>query len=635
MNIQMQMGGLIILLLLLYFYKRQETVGLYTEKLFVRALYITIACVILDMVSIILIINRDKFPLWLVEAECKTYLVSLVANGYMALIYASADVHRLTKADRFVYWISLLVAAVGVLIYILPIEMFYDGGNVVYTYGMACTATYAGAVILILATMAKVILQGAAMNPKRRRAIKLWMIMWIIAALTQFLNSELLLVGFASAMGMVILFFELENPEANIDRKTGFFNSYAFVEFIKQRYRAEMESSGMLISLEDAHAKDLPSEQIDMAMLEVAQFMRRIPDAKVFKTEDREFSLIFDDKEALDRAYNMIYARFQEGWLGDSSNNTALFLQPRYVMIPSGAVAKSAEEMLGFLKYFRAHCTDTLENYTLVVDEVSVAKKRAREEMLETLVRALKEDRVEVFFQPIYSTREKKFVSAEALARIRCEDGNIIPPGLFIPIAEETGLISKLGEIIFEKTCRFIKGKNIEQYGIEYIEVNLSVVQCENKSLAKTYIDIMEKYHVAPRLINLEITESASVIMKRILLENMQVLIDYGVTFSLDDFGNGQSNLNYIVDMPVQIVKFDRDMTQAYFENEKAQFILQATMNMVHDMHLKIVSEGVENAEQLAALEQLGIDYIQGYYFSRPLGARAFIDFLKANNKVN
>ena len=627
----MQMGGLFIMFLLLYFYGRQETLGLYTEKLFRRAMYVTVACLILDIVSVILIVNQDKYPLWLVRFECKTYLLSLLWSGFMALVYASADIHQLTKADKFVHGAGVLTAVMSVIIYVLPIEIFYDGDKIVYTYGMACMATYVGALALIVTTIVKIGVQGKTMNPKRRNAIRLWLVIWIIAALTQFLNSDLLLVGFAGVIGMVILFFELENPEGNIDRKTGFFNRYAFVEFVRQRYRAGLNSCGMLVSLETAHAKDVPQSQIEAAMIEIAQFMRRMPEARVFSTEDREFTLAFENKEALDRAYHIICDRFERGWLTDKAES-ALFLQPRYVLLPSGNVAKSPEEMLGFLKYFRAHCADAQDTYALTVDEASVAKKRAREEMLEMLVWAMEKDHVEVFFQPIYSTHEKKFVSAEALVRIRREDGSIIPPGLFIPIAEETGLISKLGEIVFDKTCRFIKENDVAQYGIEYIEVNLSVIQCEDTSLARMYIDIMEKHQLDPKYINLEITESASVIVKKTLLENMQMLIDYGVTFSLDDFGNGQSNLNYIVDLPVQIVKFDRDMTQAYFENEKARFVLRATMDMVHDMHLKVVSEGVETAQELATLEELGIDYIQGYYFSKPIEAAAFIEFLKAKN---
>ncbi len=635
MNIQMQLGGIGILLLLLYFYKRQGTLGLYISRLFMRTLYVTFVCLVLDILSIVLIVNQDIVPLWIVRTECKAYLVSLVATGYMALLYANADIRHLAKADKFTIRLTFAVVGTALLIFAAPISIFYEGGSIAYTYGPACTATYIGALILIAATLCKLYIHGRQMNPKRRNAIALWLIIWIIAALTQFLNSELLLVGFAGAMGMMILFFELENPEIYIDRSTGFYNSYALVEFIKQQYLLGKNCYGIMVSLDNIQKQNIPIPKKEAAMGEIVQFIRQLPDTMVFKTDDREFSLSFENPETFEKVRALVCGRFQQGWLADSPDSPdqePLLIQPHYLFIPSGNVAKSAEEMLGLLRHFRLHCADLSESYILTLDEKTIAEKRAREEMLETILNAMKEDRVEVFYQPIYSTAKKKFVSAEALVRIRRTDGSIIPPGLFIPIAEETGLIGRIGAIVFEKTCRFIKENDIEKYGIEYIEVNLSVVQCECRSLAEEYINIMKKHDLPPRFINLEITESAAIARKNILLENMRRLIDYGVEFSLDDFGNGQSNLNYIVDMPVQIVKFDHDMTQSYFETEKAQFVLQAATNMIHDMQLKTVAEGVETAEQLTVLEGLGIDYIQGYYFSKPIEAGEFITFLKERN---
>jgi len=220
-------------------------------------------------------------------------------------------------------------------------------------------------------------------------------------------------------------------------------------------------------------------------------------------------------------------------------------------------------------------------------------------------------------------------VSAEALVRIRETDGSIVPPGKFIPVAEANGSIRRLGEIVFEKTCKFIKNYELGQYGIRYIEVNLSVEQCECLDLAERYIEIMNKYQMDPAWINLEITETGSIKTRKNMLKNMEQLIEYGVQFSLDDFGSGESNLNYIVDMPVEIIKFDRDMTQAYFESEKAKFVMRAAKNMIHDMGLKIVAEGVETEEQFSDVADFGIDYIQGYYFSKPLPRHDFIKFIR------
>ena len=155
------------------------------------------------------------------------------------------------------------------------------------------------------------------------------------------------------------------------------------------------------------------------------------------------------------------------------------------------------------------------------------------------------------------------------------------------------------------------------------------MVQCGYENLAEDFIRIMEETHVDPRKIVLEITESASIKEKKILLENMMKLREVGIKFALDDFGTGQSNLNYIVEMPIDVVKFDNTMINAYFENGTATYVMDAAMSMIHGLNLPIVSEGIEEEQQFAKMKKLGIDYIQGYYFSKPICKDEFVQFVK------
>ena len=241
---------------------------------------------------------------------------------------------------------------------------------------------------------------------------------------------------------------------------------------------------------------------------------------------------------------------------------------------------------------------------------------------------ALAEDRVVVYYQPIYSVAQKRFTSAEALVRIIDKDGKLVPPGAFIQAAEDTGLIIDIGRRVLEKTCQFYRSHDLERCGVEYIEVNLSVAQCADSRLAEDYISIMEKAQIEPHHINLEITESTSAREKQTLISHMDRMISRGVHFSLDDFGSGASNLNYVMDMPVQIVKFDKEMIQAYFSNEKAKYVMNAAMHMIHGMGLEIVAEGVETEDQRRKMEEIRINYIQGFYYSKPLPEQEFLDFL-------
>lgn len=288
---------------------------------------------------------------------------------------------------------------------------------------------------------------------------------------------------------------------------------------------------------------------------------------------------------------------------------------------------------MSLFRYARLNQIEFAEQHCVRIDETLFGEMHEEKRVERLIADAMEQDRVEVFYQPIYSTKERRFTSAEALVRIRDEEGKIVPPGVFVDVAEKNGMILPLGQIIFEQVCRFVRDHDLQQLGIHYIESNLSVVQCAYERLAETYIGIMKKYDTQPSTVNLEITESASLSEKRVLLENMKRLMDYGVSFSLDDFGTGQSNLNYIIEMPVDIVKFDHGMTQAYFSDDKARYVMDAAMHMIHGMGLSIVSEGVETKEQYEEMERLGISYIQGYYFSKPLPEDEFLAFLKKNNR--
>ena len=143
---------------------------------------------------------------------------------------------------------------------------------------------------------------------------------------------------------------------------------------------------------------------------------------------------------------------------------------------------------------------------------------------------------------------------------------------------------------------------------------------------------MIKKNKISPELVNLEVTETSSLTSKEILVNNMKKLQEHGLTFSLDDFGSGNSNLNYIIDLPISIVKLDKHLTEEYFKNTKAKAIVKAVIEMAHSMKLKIIAEGIETKEEVEAMKKLGVDYIQGYYFSKPLPEHEYLKFIQTNN---
>ncbi|MDE7362411.1 MAG: EAL domain-containing protein [Oscillospiraceae bacterium] len=633
MPIQMQCCGLILMAILFYFYKSQKTIKLNTGRAFWRSFCMTFICIVSDILSCIVIVEQDRLPLVVVELVSKTYLVTLAGVTYFALLYICTDIYSTKSAyNRIMLRYGIFVAVAVILIYALPIHFYCDmSERVLYSYGASDYATYAFALTTIVIVSVRVIREKSKISGNRRMAVLTWLGVWVLAALVQFFNPKLLLVGFASALGMLVLYLKLENPGFNLDRQTGLFNHETFMQYANEYYATDRAFALLGISVPEGSFGTMRSELEEEFITEAAAYVMSLPNAIAFRNKSTEVLMLYPDMEKAEAGVKEIRRRFEKGW----GKNAGIIVSPNWVYVSNSQVADNAEELLYLMRYIVRGSKRYAENRFFEVTSELAQELRSERETERLIMDALENDRVEVWFQPIFSTEEHMFTSAEALVRIRKEDGTLVPPAVFIEIAERNGMILQLGEVVFRKACAFLAKSGIQQYGIKYIEVNLSVVQCAYNQLANDYIKIMEENGISPSLINLEITESASMDARKTLLDNMNRLIDYGVTFSLDDFGTGQSNLNYIIDMPVEIVKFDKGMTTAYFENDKATYIMDAAMNMIRGMDLKIVAEGVETAEQFYMLESLGINYIQGYYFSKPLPADEFLKFvIGANQKT-
>lgn len=630
MNIHSQMCGLILMTVLVVFYVRKKALNLNTHIVYNYLLGVTISCIVLDILSIVVIYYREALPLWLVDGVCKLYLASLVAEGMEGLLYVCSDVYpRQKEFVRSTKWYSLLALGAMVVIFCLPISI-YQEGEVTFTQGPAVVFTYVAAVGFVVCNIVLLIRKWKEINPRRGRAVAVWLFIWIVAAIIQFLNNELLLVGYATAIGVTIIYLRLENPELSLDQATGLFNQGAFVAYIRNQYIQKWNFSAISVIFSAGLHMNAEDKLVEIYTRNVIAQIDHLEKALVFKLSEDEILVIFRNEQEATEGLAQIKKIFEENAkiYGDD------IIKPQYLFVPDALIVNDGKELLHLLRYAERKMEEYHKHGMVLVNREIVEQMYSEEDMVALIQEAMEKDRFEIYYQPIFSTEGKKCVSAEALVRMRDTQGNIVAPGRFIPIAETNGMILQLGKLIFDKVCRFCVEQQIEQYGLEYIEVNLSVAQCGYANLAREYISIMEKYRMNPGFINLEITESASLEEKETLLHNMNLLMDYGVRFSLDDFGTGQSNLNYIVDMPVDIIKFDRQMINAYFENQKAKYVMDAAMHMIQGMKLKIVSEGIEEKTQYETMEKLGIDYIQGYYFSKPLPEKEFLKFLQKQNST-
>ncbi len=634
MNIYTQVCGLVIIAMLLFFYKRQPKMGLSSERRFQATLYVILGCILLDIASCYFIVNSTRYNEVIVLSLCKLYLVSLHAVAFSALSYTISDIFEYlgTAHEKFIAVCYQCFCIVGVILTVyLPIYYYYDG-VVLYSYGPATIATYVFVAFYIISTLLSTILLKRHLKQNKINALSLWMFLWIGSAMIQFFNPKLLIVSFAACLGALILYFELENPQASISRKTGHFSSAVIRDYFDYLYQSKQHFSVMMISFKTVADSSEENVLLRKTIEMLSEFLFSIETAKVFDTAEGYFLLIFENTDFMESTKFKISTYFHSVENNPDIENAYSLLRPYYTIVPDSGIADNAKELMLLLSNYIPSDHNLTMGTEIVLND-DVMKDIRRQKQIEKLViDAMENNRVEVHYQPIYDIETETFTSAEALVRIQLLDGTYLQPNEFIPIVELTGRIISLSDSIYRKTLSFIKSYHIERLGVKYIELNLSVKQGESPVFTSKFLQMLEEYQIDPKLINLEITETSSLRSKENLYNNMKKLEEHGLTFSLDDFGSGSSNLNYIIDMPVSIVKLDKHLSDEYFNNTRAQSIVKAVIDMAHDTGIKIIAEGIETVDEFNTMKSLGVDYIQGFFFSKPLPEHEFLKFMQEHN---
>jgi diguanylate cyclase (GGDEF)-like protein len=243
------------------------------------------------------------------------------------------------------------------------------------------------------------------------------------------------------------------------------------------------------------------------------------------------------------------------------------------------------------------------------------------------LRKALDNDELVVFYQPLINLENNKLIGMEALLRWKHPEKGMISPGDFIPLAEETGLIEPIGEWVLRAACTQNKKWQDEGYPPVKVSVNMSARQFSKKNISEQINDILQETGLSPEYLGIEITESVIMQDVKATISKLKQMQEMGISLSIDDFGTGYSSLSYLKLFPIDNLKIDRSFVFNITSDSTDAAIAASVILLAHSMNLKVVAEGVETEEQLEVLRQQGCDYVQGFLFSRPLAAEEFVPF--------
>jgi diguanylate cyclase (GGDEF)-like protein len=250
------------------------------------------------------------------------------------------------------------------------------------------------------------------------------------------------------------------------------------------------------------------------------------------------------------------------------------------------------------------------------------------------LRKALERRELLLHYQPQIDMRSGIVVGAEALVRWMHPDRGLIAPMEFIPLAEEIGLIVPIGEWIMHSACKQIRVCQENGFPSMCVTVNISGIQLKQTNFIETVVKALNDNHLDPQYLELELTESILVESLEKAIRILNELKSLGVRISIDDFGTGYSSLNYLKRLPIDILKIDRSFVKDIFIDPGNEAIIKAIFTLARSLNLEVIAEGVETAQQLAYLHELGCDKMQGFLFSPPLPTDSLMKLLKEGKSL-
>ncbi len=421
--------------------------------------------------------------------------------------------------------------------------------------------------------------------------------------------------------------------QAHNDFLTGLYNRMKcesdLKKIIKQSVKDGVKGALMFIDLDDfKHINDgLGHQYGDVLLQQIAAGLQSIVGlrGKCYRMGGDEFVAIVmpDMFSELERIANKVKDMFNKPWY---------LMETEYFCTMSMGIAvfpddsKDVHEIIRLADIAMYESKKNGKNGYTFYDSCSKLNTARRLDIENSMRQAVTSGIEEfvVFYQPVVDVRTGECSSCEALVRWDSKALGFMGPGDFIPLAEYLGLITSIGDYVLEEACRQCRYWNEHGMPDFHINVNLSVVQLLQKDVVGTVARILKKTGVKPRNIVLEITESFAINDMDRVLEIIRGIKELGPRIALDDFGTGYSSLNYIKQLPLDIIKVDKTFIDDIAEDEYAQAFIKLIVELSDTIDTSIIVEGVENENQLNILKELGVDYIQGFYYGKPVPAYEF-----------
>lgn len=625
-------AAIYLLLIIIMWYFHEKRIPLASHRTFLVALSAVFASTGLEIVSTKLAQTTGTAGSTVFWVTSTLQHLALNAIPLLFAYYVLQIVHINAKQMLQAKWMLSVCGVVDVAVLVTnPYTNWVyevDEEWYIYDYGVIVLITVA---ILVIVASSVVAICRVNHTLFAKTMVVMFHILLVVIAVIMQLKTHVLFLNFVTATVCLTLYYYLQNPNGVIDTVTKQFNRRFLGEYLHTFFVNEKPFGIVVVAMDDFKFinKTYGVENGDNLLRQIGAFMDKLPFAKmVFRLGADQFCIVlYKELDQIDNVAQTIHERFRHPWY--SENQIGIMMSASICCVDCPADASAYGQLIEVMDYSMSMAKRLKKGMITYAKDYDLGKIKQDKAFEKAVKQALDRDELMVYYQPIFSVQKGVYNSAEALVRLHDAQLGWISPEDFIPIAERNGMIIEMGEVILDKVCRFIHDFKLAQTTVEYIEVNISPVQLMQQHFSDRVKQIMEKYDVRPEQINIEITETATISMADTVNANIMDLVQYGIKFSLDDYGSGYANIDYINHMPFSIIKLDKYIIWDAFKSTKAGITLKHTIGMLNELELHIVAEGVETAEMRDHLADIGCHYMQGWYYSKAVSDTEFIHLIE------
>ena len=644
-NIDFDICGIIldtILITYILFLKHDKTLR---AHLFLALMYTVGAAQVLNILTVF---TEAFFParLWIINnvlAVLHIIAVNSQAPLYCVFLVAMTTTRRRPNIVKMlILFAPALIEMLLIMISPFTHKYMYFLSDGTYHHGPWWNYLYVVAGFYVLYGLFFILSKKDQFSRSQTKISLTYTIMSLTGFMIQAFSPKLFAVGFSVSLSLLLIFLSIRNPGNFIEPKTNLFNTEAFIDRFNDLSTLTAKEHYFLI-LRIQNTEDLFDqfgiEQIYHILREYTHNIMTIcNDCSLYKLFNGCAVYYCASKNELDAKLEELQHFCSKPFFPSKTDGTQdieypfklqFYIIKDYTKLRIFKMTnnKSIDDFLNFLRFI--FMQNYIEDNTCL--EITDGMEKDYLESVDIQIKvkqAIESESFEVFMQPIFDLNSGCFTSTEALIRLKDDNGKYIPPDKFIPQAEQNGDIVKIGEIVLKKACLFVKETNLMQLGISKINVNLSITQCMQDNIVNKLISIIDSYSLPHDLFRFEITESMIAKNEKLLVYVMNQFHNQGFELALDDYGTGYSNTARMMQYNYSEIKFDKSLITEIETNEAKRLVVKHHISMLKETgNTTVLAEGVETKELAELLQKLNCDYIQGFYYARPMNSTQFSEF--------